>query len=76
MQNMTNTTFNHKHLKVRRLVMGLKKADVSRSLGVSHSTICRWESGQEVPKTRRIADVCRVYETTPNKLFGFERCVG
>lgn len=33
-------------IKTRRLELGISQAKLSRLIGVSKSTVCRWESGQ------------------------------
>ena len=59
------------HLAVRRKVMGVNKSEMARRLGVSHSSIHRWESGKDTPTTERIKQICKAYQTTPNRLFSW-----
>jgi DNA-binding transcriptional regulator YiaG len=36
---------------------GLSQGDFARALGVSQSSVSRWESGDAVPRARRAADI-------------------
>lgn len=63
-----------KALKKRRLELGLTMLDVAKAVGVSESTISRWESG-DISNMRqdRIVALCNVLQSSPTQLFGWQK---
>ena len=61
-------------LKNRRLELGLTLKEVGDAVGVSQSTVKRWESG-EIKNLRRdkIAALSQTLHTTPYYLMGWEK---
>jgi len=51
---------------------GLTLVEVGKHFGSGHTRITNWESGTAMPKLKDLVKLCRVYQTTPNKLLGFE----
>jgi DNA-binding transcriptional regulator YiaG len=41
---------------------GLSQGDFARALGVSQSSVSRWESGDVVPRARRAADIVELLD--------------
>lgn len=51
---------------------GIKQSDLARALGVSRQQITDIISGRRLVYPSELADICRVFETTPNALLGFK----
>lgn len=61
-----------KNLKAARKDTGLTLAEVGKHFNSSYTRIVNWESGTATPKLKDLVKLCRLYQTTPNKLLGFE----
>ena len=60
-------------LKMRRMELGLTLDDVARQVGVSASTISRWESGDINNMRRdRIARLAMALDVSPAMIMGWE----
>ena len=59
-------------IKQRRIELGLTMLDVAQAVGVSESTVSRWESG-DISNMRqdRIMSLCQTLRSTPTHLFGW-----
>ena len=59
-------------IKQRRAELGLTMSDVAKAVGVSESTISRWESG-DISNMRqdRIMALCQTLRSSPSELFGW-----
>lgn len=52
---------------------GLTGKDVAESLGkASHATVSMWESDRSLPPLDDFIELCKLYNTTPNDLLGFD----
>lgn len=57
-------------IRVARLAVGLNQKDLALAVGVSRSTVCRWEKDRFVPDEDQIVDVARALGLEPEHLFG------
>lgn len=62
------------HLKLKQLrnKCKLTQADVADTLNVTHQTVSNWENGKTQPDETVIRDLCKLYQVTPNELYGYE----
>lgn len=51
-----------------RVKAGLSIPKAASLIGVSETTIKKWESGECMPKNSRLARVCQVYHVTEKEL--------
>ena len=57
-----------KHLRYYRKKTGLSQSNLSKLIGVSFSTLRRWESGEREPRASDIQKLCTVLEVTESEL--------
>jgi len=60
--------FNKNHLLVRRMMMGYTQEELGAITGLHHTTISAYETGRYNPCPKRLALLCRVLKTEPNKV--------
>lgn len=63
------------NFKKARLIAGLTQEELADSLGVSRTTVCKWESGHGLPRAKRMHDVASALGTTTAELLKEERAV-
>lgn len=63
------------NFKRARLIAGLTQEELADSLGVSRTTVCKWESGHGLPRAKRIRQVADALKTTAAELLKEERAV-
>ena len=56
-----------------RLALGISVGEMAQQLGVSRSTIHRYESGTTLPKTGLLVTIAKILGTTKEQLLGGER---
>lgn len=59
---------NKMTLKAARVNAGLTQAEASKKLGVTQSTLRRWETGSDM-KLSQFMSLCRLYNVTCDSLF-------
>lgn len=68
---MTDINVIGKRIKELREAKGLSKSDLAAKLGLkSHSTISKWESGDNHPKGREIGVLCKLFNVSADYLLG------
>lgn len=45
---------------------------LAEQLGVSRQAISKWETGESMPELSNLLALCKIFDTTPNELFGYE----
>ena len=45
---------------------------LAEQLGVSRQAISKWETGESMPELSNLLAICKIFDTTPNELFGYE----
>lgn len=63
---MTTTTFAAA-LKAMREASGTSQYRLAARLGVDHSSISRWESGDRRPTRENVAAICDALDATPDE---------
>lgn len=61
-----------KNLTTARKDAGLTLVEVGAHFKSNYTRIVNWESGTATPKLKDLVELCRLYQTTPNKLLGFD----
>jgi transcriptional regulator with XRE-family HTH domain len=56
----------------RRAVLGMKQQELAARLGLTSTSVSRWEKGLKSPTPSHVLSLCRALEWTPNDLFGWE----
>ena len=57
-------------LRYFRQTAGLSQIQVAEKLGLNtNNRICRWEKGIALPNVENLAELCKLYNTTPNILY-------
>lgn len=63
-----------KTIKQLRVENNLTQESLARQLGVSVSTICRWERGKYVnPTSKNLIDLCLLFDVSLNTLAGIKQ---
>ncbi len=64
-------------IKRARIIEGLTQTELAELLGISNVSVCKWESGQTFPSTKRLKQVAEALHTTVADLIdGHERMTG
>lgn len=63
------------NFKRARLLAGMNQADLAEILGVSRNSIHKWESGECMPKAKRLKEVASALQTTVAELLEERRAV-
>ena len=58
-----------------RIMAGLTQIELAKKLGVSAVSVHKWESGQALPRVKRIGEVADALNTTVADLLKEERAV-
>lgn len=59
-------------LKDLRNEKGLTQNQLAKELGLSHTAICRWESGLRMPTAQAIILIAKYFEVSADYLLGLE----
>jgi transcriptional regulator with XRE-family HTH domain len=62
----------HDALRATREAAGLTQKAVAEHLGIERESVGQWENGRTLPNSSKINELCRLLNTTPNVLFGFD----
>lgn len=71
-KTITKNSIFTKNLRAARKDAGLTLAEVGKHFKSNHTRITNWESGTATPKLKDLVTLCKLYQTTPNKLLGFD----
>ena len=61
------------NIKDFHLLHGLKQKELAKLIERAPSTLSNWEKGEASPDGDSIYKLCKVFEVTPNVLFGYEQ---
>ncbi len=61
---------NGLRLKEFRKVSRISQREVARLINTPHSNYWKWESGKATPNAKQILQLCKIFNCTPNDLFG------
>lgn len=56
-------------LKAARVNSNYKVTEIAEKLGVSKSTVTRWENGKSSPRVEQMLKLCKLYNATINDIF-------
>lgn len=59
------------NLKFYRSKYNFSQVEVANKIGVTQSCYSLWEVGKRLPDAKQIIKLCKVFDCTPNDLFGF-----
>ena len=62
-------------LRIAREKKHLKQKEAAKILNIANSQLSRYESEQSSPTPRMITELVKLYDVSPNYLFGFEKKV-
>lgn len=57
-------------IKELRIAAGLSQADVVRAMNVDSAAVCRWESGQAMPRADKLPALADLLGCTIDALYG------
>lgn len=63
---------NAVHIREMREAAGLSQADVMRAMNVDSAAVCRWESGQSLPRADKLPLLADLFGCTIDALYGRE----
>lgn len=66
---------NSNNLKTARVNKDLTQADAAHKLGISPSTLAKWEKGEMEPNSAQIISMCKLYEVSADVLIGLKPIV-
>ena len=61
---------NAVHIREMREAAGLSQADVMRAMNVDSAAVCRWESGQSLPRADKLPLLADLFGCTIDALYG------
>lgn len=61
--------------KHARMLAGLKQSELAKALGISTVAVSAWEHGRALPNVKRLGQVAKLLNTTPEKLLEDERAI-
>ena len=61
---------NAVHIREMREAAGLSQADVMRAMNVDSAAVCRWESGQSLPRADKLPLLADLFACTIDALYG------
>ena len=61
---------NAVHIREMREAAGLSQADVMRAMNVDSAAVCRWESGQSLPRADKLPLLADLFGCTTDALYG------
>ena len=61
---------NAVHIREMREAAGLSQADVMRAMNVDSAAVCRWESGQSLPRADKLPLLAYLFGCTIDALYG------
>ena len=56
-------------LKAARINAGKTQKDAANAIGVSNSTIVKWENGKTLPRADQLNNLCARYKVPVNAIF-------
>lgn len=56
-------------IKAARVNAGLTQKDVAKALGVSETTVIKWEKGTSVPLADKFVEMCKLYNVSMDDVF-------
>ena len=59
------------NLKELRESRNMSQAALAEKLGISHTTVARWESGKISPTVKNLIAVCEYFKVSPNDLLDY-----
>lgn len=59
-------------LKEYRENKNMSQREVAEILNISQASYWGWENGKASPNPKQILKLCKVFDCTPNDLFGFK----
>ena len=62
----------HDNIRNFRKFRGLTQEQLAYALGRSKAVVSNWEHGTNSPDLESCETMCRIFEVTPNQLFGWE----
>ena len=54
--------------KKARLIEGMTQTELAGKLGVSHVSVCKWETGKCFPTAKRLKEIANALNTTVEEL--------
>lgn len=60
-----------RNMQLQRKVVGLSQVELATALGVTQSTVSRWESGEAAPTVENQLAIARALKTDARLLFAF-----
>lgn len=62
------------YIHTLRLMRGFTQQDVSNRVGKSVNAVSSWELGNTSPPVSDIIELCKMFDVTPNQIFGWDHC--
>ncbi len=59
-------------LKEYRQLNNYSQRDMAKLLKITQASYWRWENGETIPNASQILTLCKIFEITPNDLFGIK----
>ena len=56
-------------IKAARVNAGLTQKDVAKALGVSETTVIKWEKGTSIPLADKFVEMCKLYNVSMDDVF-------
>ncbi len=62
------------NMRILRRMYGYSVATLANKVGRAPNTMLSWEKGKVSPDVDIVEDLCRIYEISPDEMFGWRPC--
>lgn len=62
------------YIHMLRLMRGLTQQEIAEKLDKSVNAVSSWELGNTSPPISVVIELCKVFDVTPNQIFGWDEC--
>ena len=56
-------------IKAARVNAGMTQKEAAKALGVSETTVIKWENGRAVPLANKFVEMCQLYKVSMDDVF-------
>ena len=60
------------NIKYLRSLRGFTQADIAEKLNKTKGAISNWENGLNFPNPDEVEKLCKIFDVTPNQIFGWD----
>lgn len=61
-------------MKMLRIMRGYTQQDIADKLHKTTNAVSNWELGNTSPPVDDLMELCKLYDVTPNQMYGWDEC--